>query len=336
MKVAVCSAKPYDRQFLKAANLNIGHELAFFDLPLCEETQQMVEGFPAVCVFVNDTLNADVLRILSSQGTRLIALRCAGFNNVDIQAAVDLGLHIVRVPAYSPHSVAEHSVGLMLALNRRLCQAYNRVRSGNFELQGLLGFELRGKTVGIIGTGRIGTAVAQILHGFGCRLIAYDPQHSLECISLGVEYVPLEKLYADSDIITVHCPLNQKTHHLIGRAAIMCMKQGIMLINTSRGAVIDTQAVIEGLKSSKIGYLGLDVYEQEGDLFFQDLSDQVIQDDVFLRLLTFPNVLITGHQGFFTVDALSSIAQTTLQNISTFERDGVCQNEVTLALLKMS
>ena len=336
MKVAVCSAKPYDRQFLEAANLNIGHELAFFDLPLCEETQRMVEGFPAVCVFVNDTLNADVLRTLSSQGTRLIALRCAGFNNVDIQAAVDLGLHVVRVPAYSPHSVAEHCVGLMLALNRRLCQAYNRVRSGNFELQGLLGFELRGKTVGIIGTGRIGTAVVQILHGFGCRLIAYDPQHSPECIRLGVEYVPLEKLYADSDIITVHCPLNQKTHHLIDRAAIMRMRQGIMLINTSRGAVIDTQAVIEGLKSSKIGYLGLDVYEQEGDLFFQDLSDQVIQDDVFLRLLTFPNVLITGHQGFFTVDALSSIAQTTLQNISTFERDGVCQNEVTPALLRMS
>jgi D-lactate dehydrogenase len=208
------------------------------------------------------------------------------------------------------------------------------VRNGNFALQGLLGFELRGKTVGIIGTGRIGTAVAQLLRGFGCCLIAHDPQPSSECISLGVEYMPLEQLYADSDIITLHCPLNPETHHLIDAAAIARMKHGVMLINTSRGAVIDTPAVIEGLKSSKIGYLGLDVYEQEGDLFFQDLSDQVLKDDVFGRLLTFPNVLITGHQGFFTAEALSSIAQTTLQNISVFERDGICQNEVTVELLR--
>ena len=294
----------------------------------------MVAGFPAVCVFVNDTLDAAVLTALATQGTDLIVLRCAGFNNVDIQAASDLGLHVVRVPAYSPHSVAEHSVALMLALNRHLHRAYNRVRNGNFALQGLLGFELRGKTVGIVGTGRIGAAVAQILHGFGCRLIAHDPQPNPGCISLGVEYVPLDKLTAVSDIITLHCPLNQQTRHLIDTAAVARMQQGVMLINTSRGAVIDTLAVIEGLKSSKIGHLGLDVYEQEGDLFFQDLSDQVIQDDVFERLLTFPNVLITGHQGFFTDEALSSIAQTTLQNISMFERDGVCQNEVTMELLR--
>jgi D-lactate dehydrogenase len=334
MRVAICSTQSYDRQFLLAANHVAGHELVFSDLRLCGETWQMVAGFPAVCVFVNDTLNAAVLTALAAQGTRLIALRCAGFNNVDIQAASDLGLHVVRVPAYSPHSVAEHSVALMLALSRHLHRAYNRVRNGNFALQGLLGFELRGKTVGIIGTGRIGAAVAQILHGFGCYLIAYDPQPNPGCISLGVEYVPLEKLTAASDIITLHCPLNQKTHHLIDTAAVARMKQGVMLINTSRGAVIDTLAVIEGLKSSKIGHLGLDVYEQEGDLFFQDLSDQVIQDDVFERLLTFPNVLITGHQGFFTDEALSSIAQTTLQNISVFERDGVCQNEVTVELLR--
>ncbi|TSA49190.1 MAG: 2-hydroxyacid dehydrogenase [Nitrosomonadales bacterium] len=334
MRVAVCSTQSYDRQFFLAANHDAGHELVFFDSRLCEETRQMVAGFPAVCVFVNDTLDAAVLTTLAAQGTRLIVLRCAGFNNVDIQAAHDLGLHVVRVPAYSPHSVAEHSVALMLALNRHLHRAYNRVRNGNFALQGLLGFELRGKTVGIVGTGRIGAAVAQILHGFGCHLIAYDPQPSPECISLGVEYVPLEKLTAVSDIITLHCPLNQQTRHLIDTAAVARMKQGVMLINTSRGAVIDTLAVIEGLKSSKIGHLGLDVYEQEGDLFFQDLSDQVIQDDVFERLLTFPNVLITGHQGFFTDEALSSIAQTTLQNISVFERDGVCQNEVTVELLR--
>jgi len=334
MRVAVCSTQSYDRQFFLAANHDAGHELVFFDSRLCEETRQMVAGFPAVCVFVNDTLDAAVLTALAAQGTRLIVLRCAGFNNVDIQAAHDLGLHVVRVPAYSPHSVAEHSVALMLALNRHLHRAYDRVRNGNFALQGLLGFELRGKTVGIVGTGRIGAAVAQILHGFGCRLIAHDPQPNPGCISLGVEYVPLEKLTAVSDIITLHCPLNQQTRHLIDTAAVARMKPGVMLINTSRGAVIDTLAVIEGLKSSKIGHLGLDVYEQEGDLFFQDLSDQVIQDDVFERLLTFPNVLITGHQGFFTDEALSSIAQTTLQNISVFERDGVCQNEVTVELLR--
>ena len=334
MKVAVCSAQSYDRQFLLEANAHIGHELVFFDSHLCEETRRMVTGFPAACVFVNDTLNAPVLEALAEQGTRLIALRCAGFNNVDIERAGSLGLRVVRVPAYSPHSVAEHAVALILALNRRLHQAYNRVRNGNFALQGLLGFELRGKTIGIIGTGRIGTAVAQILRGFGCRLIAYDPQQGAECISLGVEYMPLEKLYADSDVITLHCPLSPQTHHLIDAAAIARMKHGVMLINTSRGAVIDTPAVIEGLKSSKIGYLALDVYEQEGDLFFQDLSNQVIQDDVFERLLTFPNVLITGHQGFFTAEALSSIAQTTLQNITVFERDGICQNEVTIELLR--
>ena len=333
MRVAVCSAQSYDRQFFTAANHDVGHELVFFDSHLCHETRQMVGDFPAVCVFVNDTLDATVLETLAAHGTRLIALRCAGFNNVDIRGASKLGLHVVRVPAYSPHSVAEHSVGLILVLNRHLHQAYNRVRSGNFALQGLLGFELRGKTIGIVGTGRIGVAITQILRGFGCRLIAHDPQESLECISLGVEYVPLEKLYAESDIITLHCPLNPQTHRLIDRAAISQMKRGVMLINTSRGAVIDTQAVIEGLKSAKIGSLGLDVYEQEGDLFFQDLSDQVIQDDVFGRLLTFPNVLITGHQGFFTAEALSSIAQTTLQNITVFERDGICQNEVKVDLL---
>lgn len=336
MKVAVCSTKPYDRSFLSAANRDAGHELVFFDARLCGETQQMVAKFPAVCVFVNDILDADVLSTLASQGTRLIALRCAGFNNVDIEAAVSLGLHIVRVPAYSPHSVAEHTVGLMLSLNRHLHQAYNRVRNGNFALQGLLGFELRGKTVGIIGTGHIGAVVAQILYGFGCRLLGHDPHQSAECIGLGMEYVPLEKLYEDSDIITLHCPLNRLTHYLIDNSAINRMKQGIMLINTSRGAVIDTRAVIEGLKSSKIGWLGLDVYEQEGDLFFRDLSDQVIQDDVFQRLLTFPNVLITGHQGFFTDDALSSIAETTLQNISIFEHQGVCRNEVTPMFLRNS
>jgi D-lactate dehydrogenase len=334
MKIAVCSTQSYDRKFLTEANREFVHELTFFDAHLNEETWRMVAGFPAVCVFVNDILNAAVLTRLAEQGTRLIALRCAGFNNVDVQAANDLGLTIVRVPAYSPHSVAEHSVALMMALNRKIPRAYNRVRDGNFALEGLLGFELCGKTVGIIGTGRIGAAVAGILHGFGCRLIAYDPQPNSGCLSLGVEYVSLQQLYAASDIITLHSPLNKQSLHLINAAAVAQMKHGVMLINTSRGGVIDTPAVIAGLKSCKIGYLGLDVYEQEGDLFFQDLSSQVIQDDMFERLLTFPNVLITGHQGFFTQEALSSIAQTTLQNISLFEKTGQCQNQVTMELLR--
>lgn len=334
MKIAVCSTLPHDRQFLAAANAEAGHQLTFFDSHLNEETRHIVAGFPAVCVFVNDTLNAAVLGSLAAQGTRLIALRCAGFNNVDVAAAAALGLRVVRVPAYSPHSVAEHSVALMMALNRRLPRAYNRVRDGNFSLDGLLGFELRGKTVGIIGTGRIGMALAEILRGFGCRLIACDPCPNADCQALGVAYVSLPELYAASDIISLHAPLSQATLYLIDAAALAQMRNGVMLINTSRGAVIDTAAVIDGLKSGKIGYLGLDVYEQEGDLFFQDLSNQVIQDDRFERLLTFPNVLITGHQGFFTHEALSSIAHTTLQNISLFEQSGLCPNEVTTELLR--
>lgn len=334
MKIAVCSTQAHDRRFLTEANVGAGHELTFFDSHLNEETRHIVAGFPAVCVFVNDTLNATVLGSLAAQGTRLIALRCAGFNNVDVAADSELGLRVVRVPAYSPHSVAEHSVALMMGLNRRLPRAYNRVRDGNFSLDGLLGFELRGKTVGIIGTGRIGIALAEILRGFGCRLIAYDPFPNAECKALGVDYVSLAELYAASDIISLHAPLSQATLHLIDAAALAQMKDGVMLINTSRGAVIDTAAVIDGMKSGKVGYLGLDVYEQEGDLFFQDLSNQVIQDDMFERLLTFPNVLITGHQGFFTHEALSSIAQTTLQNISLFEQSGQCQNEVTTELLR--
>ncbi|MDO8413400.1 MAG: 2-hydroxyacid dehydrogenase [Gallionellaceae bacterium] len=334
MKIAVCSAQSYDREFLLAANHKAGHELVFLESRLNEETQRMVADFPVVCVFVNDILNQTVLQALAAQGTRLIALRCAGFNNVDIQAAARFAIRVVRVPAYSPYSVAEHAVALILALNRKIHLAYNRVRNGNFALPGLLGFELRGRTVGIIGTGRIGNAVAHILHGFGCRLMAYDTVQNTECIKLGVQYVTLHELYAASDIITLHCPLNQQTYHLINTAAVQQMKAGVMLINTSRGGVIDTQAVIAGLKANKIGYLGLDVYEQEGDLFFQDLSSKVIQDDIFERLLTFHNVLITGHQGFFTDEALHSIAQTTLENISFFERTGQCQNEVTSELLR--
>lgn len=328
MKVAVFSTKSYDRTFLEAANANHAHELIFFEPNLNYETSVLATDFPCVCVFVNDQLDAKTLTKLESQGTKLIALRSAGFNNIDIPKADELGLTVVRVPAYSPYAVAEHTVGLILALNRKLHRAYGRVREGNFSLDGLLGFDLHSKTVGIVGTGKIGAITAQILHGFGCQILAYDKFPHQDCQALGVKYVSLPELFATSDIITLHCPLTPETHHLIDAEAVLQMKTGVMLINTSRGGLIDTKAVIKGLKSGKIGYLGLDVYEQEEDLFFEDYSNTVIQDDLFQRLLTFPNVLITGHQAFFTVDALRSIAETTLGNISDFEQGQPCVNQV--------
>lgn len=327
MQVAVFSTKSYDRKFLEAANTEHQHELVFIEPRLTPETSMLAAGSQAVCAFVNDQLDAQTLTGLASQGIKLIALRSAGFNNVDITKATELGLTVVRVPAYSPYAVAEHTIGLILTLNRRIHRAYARIREGNFSLEGLIGFDLHGKTVGIVGTGKIGTITAQILKAFGCKLVAYDKSPNSDCQDLGIEYVSLPQLFATADIITLHCPLIPDTHHLINAQTIAQMKTGVMLINTSRGALIDTKAVINGLKSGKIGYLGLDVYEQEGDLFFEDLSDKVIQDDLFERLLTFPNVLITGHQAFFTVDALSSIAKTTLANISDFEQ-GSCPNQV--------
>jgi D-lactate dehydrogenase len=296
---------------------------------LTSETVSLANGFRAVCGFVQDDFSAPVLRQLAAGGTQLIALRCAGFNNVDLSVAADLGMTIVRVPAYSPFSVAEHTVGLMLALNRHLHRAYNRVREGNFALDGLLGFDMHGRTAGIIGTGKIGYCVAKILAGFGCTLLGHDRFQNADCEQLGLRYVPLHELYAHADIITLHCPLTPETHHLIDSEAIGRMKPGVMLINTSRGAVVDTLALIEGLKKGKISALGLDVYEEEADLFFEDLSNRVLQDDVLARLLTFPNVIITGHQAFFTTDALTAIAETTLANISTWERDEVSPNIVT-------
>jgi D-lactate dehydrogenase len=329
MRVAVFSTKPYDRSFLTTANAAFGHEMTFFEPRLTIETIVLAAGYPAICAFVNDVLDRPVLQGLSGGGTRLVALRSAGFNNVDLAAAGELQLTVVRVPAYSPHAVAEHTVALILALNRKLPRASNRVRDGNFALEGLLGFDLHGKTVGIIGTGRIGAVVARIMAGFGCRLLAYDLQPNEACLALGVDYKPLAELLSTSDVITLHAPLTPETHHLIDREAVARMKSGVMLINTSRGALLDTRAVIAGLKSGQIGSLGLDVYEEEEDLFFEDLSNRVLQDDVFARLLTFPNVLITGHQAFFTHEALTAIAETTLANISAIERGTPCQNIVT-------
>lgn len=328
MRVALFSTKPYDQTFFQAANEPCRHELAFFEPHLDLKTAALAAGFPAVCPFVNDQLDRAVLEVLSRQGTRLIALRSAGFNHVDLIAARDLGLTVVRVPAYSPHAVAEHTVALILSLNRKIHRAYARVREGNFSLEGLLGFDLNGRTVGIIGTGKIGTVVAQIMSGFGCRLLAHDPFPNEACQKRGVEYTALADLYAASRIITLHCPLTPETYHLIDAKALAQMQSGVMLINTGRGALIDTQAVIAALKSGKIGTLGLDVYEEEADLFFEDLSGRVIQDDVFSRLLTFPNVLITGHQGFFTQEAMARIAETTLGSLSDFEQGRKLVNEV--------
>lgn len=328
MKVAVFSTKTYDRQFLEAANSSIQHELVFFEPRLSRSTAILAAGFPAVCVFVHDIVDAPTLKILAAGGTSLIALRCAGFNNVDLQAAADLGIKVVRVPAYSPYGVAEHAVGLILSLNRKIHRAYNRVREGNFSLSGLLGFNLNGRTVGIIGTGKIGLILGQIMKGFGCNLLAYDVYHNPELAAIGGKYVELAELFANSDIISLHCPLTPETHHLINAEAIEQMKPKVMLINTSRGALIDTQAVIEGLKSHTIGSLGVDVYEQESELFFEDLSGEIIQDDVFQRLTTFPNVLITGHQAFFTEDALQNIAETTFTNITDIEHNRPCPNEI--------
>jgi D-lactate dehydrogenase len=266
---------------------------------------------------------------LAAGGTELLALRSAGFNHVDIAEAEKLGMTVLRVPAYSPYAVAEHTLGLILALNRKLHRAHNRVREGNFALDGLLGFDLHDKTVGVIGTGKIGRVVLEILSGFGCRLLAYDPYPHPEAEALGVQYVALDALFAESEIISLHCPLMPETYHIIDEAALDQMRDGVMIINTSRGALVDTVAVIEALKSGRVGYLGLDVYEEEDGLFFEDLSDRVIQDDVFSRLLTLPNVIITGHQGFFTENALRNIADTTLQNITTFERGEASSNAVT-------
>lgn len=318
MHVTFFNSKPYDQQFFTEANPAHGHELQFLEVPLNAKTAVLAQGAEAVCLFVNDVADAAVLHLLAGMGVRLLALRCAGFNNVDLKAAAALGIEVVRVPAYSPYAVAEHTLALILALNRKTHRAYNRVREGNFALNGLMGFDLHGRTAGLIGLGKIGLVTARILKGFGCRVLGYDTAPSEEATALGVELTTLDDLYAQADIISLHCPLTPQTQHLIDKDAVAKMRDGVMLINTSRGGLIDTRAIIKGLKSEKIKYLGLDVYEEEGDLFFEDYSNRVIQDDVFMRLLSFNNVLITGHQAFFTADALQKIAQVTLQNISDF------------------
>jgi D-lactate dehydrogenase len=320
MRVAFFSAHSFDRQFFNQANTNGAHAIVYFEPRLTAETCALAAGYPAVCAFVNDHLDSAVLERLAAGGTRLVALRSAGFNHVDLTAARQLGLTVVRVPAYSPYAVAEHTVALILSLNRKICRAYARVRDGNFALDGLLGFDLHGRTVGIVGTGKVGMLVAKIMRGFGCDLIGYDVVPNDDCLAMGMIYVPLGELWGGADIITLHAPLTAETRHMVEARAVAAMRDGVMIVNTGRGALIDTRAMIDGLKSGRIGYLGLDVYEEEEALFFEDSSSQVMQDDVFARLLTFSNVIVTGHQGFFTRDALEAIARTTLANLSAFER----------------
>jgi D-lactate dehydrogenase len=327
MHVAVFSTKSYDRESLAAANAD-QHRLTFFEPRLTSQSVKLAAGFDAVCCFVNDQLTAAVLESLVAGGTRLVALRCAGFNQVDLAAASRLGMPVVRVPAYSPYAVAEHAIGMILTLNRKFHKAYNRIREGNFALEGLLGFDLHGRTAGVVGTGKIGEVVTGILRGFGCEVICYDIRKNPACEEAGARYDELIELLCLSDVVTLHCPLTPETHHLIDEEALRRMKRGVMLVNTSRGALIDARAAINALKSGHLGYLGLDVYEEEADLFFENLSERIIQDDIFLRLLSFPNVLITGHQAFFTQEALGKIARVTVDNLTAFERGEALENRV--------
>lgn len=328
MRIALFGTKSYDREGFDAANARHGHELRYLEPRLGPDTVRLAAGFAGVCVFVNDRLGADVLATLAEAGTKLVALRCAGFNNVDLTAAKELGITVCRVPAYSPHAVAEHALAMILTLNRKTHKAYNRVREGNFSLDGLTGFDLFGKTAGVVGTGKIGATVCRILAGFGCRVLAFDPYPNPEAAAAGAAYVPLDTLLAESDVVTLHCPLTPQTRHLIGEAALAKMKPGAMLVNTGRGALIDTPAVIRALKAGRIGHLGLDVYEEEDGVFFEDQSLRGLRDDVLARLLTFPNVLVTGHQAFLTREALAAIAETTLANVTRFERGEPCANRV--------
>ena len=330
MKIAFFSTKSYDREFFERFNTTGNNQLTFFEAPLNIDTVNLTTGFGAVCVFVNDKINSAVAEKLATNGVGLIALRCAGFNNIDLTAAKEKKIKVLRVPAYSPQAIAEHAVALILTLNRKTHKAYNRIRENNYSLEHLTGFNLDGKTVGVIGTGRTGAAFCKIMLGFGCRVIASDISENNDLKNSGVTYSSFDELLQLADIISLHCPLTKETQHLIDNNAFSKMKPGVMLINTSRGAVINTPDAIEALKNGRLGYFGLDVYEQEENLFFKDLSESIIQDDVIARLMSFPNVLITSHQGFFTKEALEQIATITFKNISDFENGIQSSNEVTV------
>ncbi|WP_407330413.1 2-hydroxyacid dehydrogenase [Enterovibrio sp. 27052020O] len=328
MKVAVFSSKSYDRQSFDTWNENFHHEINYFDFRLTTQTAQLLAGFDAICAFVNDDLNAEILKELVKHGVKVIAMRCAGFDKVDLTAAKLLGLQVVRVPAYSPESIAEHTVGLMLSLNRHIHRAYQRTRDANFNLEGLTGFNFHNRTVGVVGTGKIGIATLRILKGLGMKLLVHDPFENPEAIALGATYVSLDDLYHAADVITLHCPLTKENFHMLDHKAFAKMRDGVMIINTSRGGLLNSKDAIEGLKSRRIGFLGIDVYENEQDLFFEDKSNDVIQDDIFRRLSACHNVLFTGHQAFLTEEALGNIAETTLSNLAHFERGERSGNEI--------
>ncbi|UBZ06151.1 2-hydroxyacid dehydrogenase [Salegentibacter mishustinae] len=328
MKIAVFSTKSYDQEYFENYSIDIRYTFSFFETALNKDTASLTNGFDAVCIFVNDSVDKNTIEILSKNGIRLIALRCAGFNNVDIEAAKSNNIKVVRVPAYSPEAVAEHAVALILTLNRKTHKAYNRVREGNFSLKNLIGFNLYGKTIGVIGTGQIGATFCRIIKGFGCKIIAFDVSKSYELVQQGVEYLSLDEVFQQCDILSLHCPLNASTKHIVNEKSIALMKDGVMIINTSRGALINTADVITGLTSKKIGYLGIDVYEQEEKLFFEDLSESIIEDDLILKLISFPNVLITSHQAYFTKEAMDEITTTTLKNIEAFDKNLELKNEV--------
>ncbi|MCD6337385.1 MAG: 2-hydroxyacid dehydrogenase [Candidatus Marinimicrobia bacterium] len=327
-KIAFFDTKPYDKRSFEEVNKAFNFKIKYFKTRLSNETVELTDGYDAVCAFVNDELDKYVLDHLKKNGVELIALRCAGYNNVDLKHAYKR-VHVLRVPGYSPYSVAEHASALIAALNRKTHRAYYRTRDGNFSIEGLMGFDQHGKTAGIIGTGKIGQCLISILKGYGMRILAYDlfPNHEY-AEKTGIEYTDFKTLYRESEVISLHCPLTPETHYLINDETIDMMKPGVILINTGRGQLINTLALIKGLKSGKIGGAGLDVYEEEAKYFFEDFSNSAISDDVLARLMTFPNVLITSHQGFFTKEALKSIAETTLQNIRDFFDDKILQNEI--------
>lgn len=326
MKIAVFSTCKYDQDFLE--KYNTGHELFFFKQALNFQNVALTKSFDAVCLFVNDKADSKVMNALKSNGVKIILLRCAGFNNVDIDAAKEADIKILRVPSYSPEAIAEHALGMILTLNRKTHKAYNRVREGNFSLEGLMGFNLSGRKAAIIGTGSIGKALYRILKGFGCRIMAFDPYPNEDLQKEGLMYGSLEETLHDAEIVSLHCPLSDDSYHMINKQTLKLFKKGSMLINTSRGALVNTKDVIKALKSGRLGYLGLDVYEQESELFFQNLSEEVILDDLITRLIAFPNVLVTAHQGFFTRDAMQQIAETTFSNVDAFINGTSMPNEV--------
>ncbi len=327
MKIACFSTKSYDKEYLSKA-IHAPHSIVFFEESLNPNTVGLLTGFDGICVFVNDKLDNNLLQQIASAGIKAIFLRCAGFNNVVISTATSLGIKVYRVPAYSPYAVAEHAVALVLTLNRKTHKAYNRVKEYNFSIERLHGFDVHGKTVGVIGTGTIGLVFAKIMLGFGCKVIAFDPTESDDAKQLGIQYVALEDVLKQADILSLHCPLNQHTRHMISTKEFSIMKHGAMLINTSRGALIDTKEAIEALKTGALGYLGIDVYEEEEKLFFHDFSESIISDDILMRLMTFPNVLITSHQAFFTHEALTQIAETTYQNMLDFTHGTSSTNQL--------